>query len=325
MLKIKILSITKERIIYFFLMSVFLSSCVSQKIYDDLETKYNRLLHSNSELVDNNEALVAQRNQLQADVKNLEGTLRNLNDRKVGLENEYTAAKARLDKLIASYEALETESATELSAKANTIRDLLQQLEDKEAALAAENTRLQELQAALEARSQTIEELEELIDAKEAKMNALRDAVTNALASFEGKGLSITKKNGKVYVSMENKLLFNSGSWAVGSQGRQAVKKLGEVLLVNPDIEVLIEGHTDNVPYHGTTLQDNWDLSVKRATAIVRILEKKGVNPQQITAAGRSEFLPVDDNTTATGRAKNRRIEIILAPNLSRINELLGE
>ncbi|HHB52390.1 MAG TPA: cell envelope biogenesis protein OmpA, partial [Saprospiraceae bacterium] len=86
-------------------------------------------------------------------------------------------------------------------------------------------------------------------------MNALRDAVTNALASFEGKGLSITKKNGKVYVSMENKLLFNSGSWAVGSQGRQAVKKLGEVLLVNPDIEVLIEGHTDNVPYHGTTLQ----------------------------------------------------------------------
>lgn len=89
-------------------MSVFLSSCVSQKIYDDLETKYNRLLHSNSELVDNNEALVAQRNQLQADVKNLEGTLRNLNDRKVGLENEYTAAKARLDKLIASYEALET-------------------------------------------------------------------------------------------------------------------------------------------------------------------------------------------------------------------------
>jgi chemotaxis protein MotB len=93
----------------------------------------------------------------------------------------------------------------------------------------------------------------------------------------------------------------------------------------NTDIEVLIEGHTDNVPFHGTTIQDNWDLSVKRATAIVRILKNKGVNPKQITAAGRSEYLPVGDNSKATGRAKNRRIEIILAPNLDRINELLGK
>jgi len=302
-----------------------ISSCVTKKVYEDLEDKYNRLQYSNSELIENNEQLVVQRNQLQNDVKKLEGAVQNLNDRKKSLENEYVAAKDRLDKLIDSYAALESESANKLTEKANTIRDLLTQLEEKEAALATENSRLQKLESELAARSETINELEALIDAKEAKMDALRNAVSNALQSFEGKGLSITHKNGKVYVSMENKLLFQSGSWAVGSQGKNAVIKLAQVLVANTDIEVLIEGHTDNVPYNGNTIQDNWDLSVKRATAIVRILENNQVNPQQITAAGRSKYIAVSDNTSAEGRAKNRRIEIILAPNLDRINELLGE
>lgn len=174
-------------------------------------------------------------------------------------------------------------------------------------------------------RSQTIAELQDLIAAKEAKMNALKNAVSNALKGFEGKGLTVTHKNGKVYVSMENKLLFDSGSWAVGVQGVDAVEKLAVVLVQNPDIEVLIEGHTDNVPYTGTTILDNWDLSVKRATAIVRILQQKGVKPIQITAAGRSEYIPIQSNSTSEGKAKNRRIEIILAPNLDQINKLLGE
>jgi len=290
------------------LMSI--SSCVTKKVYEDLEDKYNRLQYSNSELIENNDNLVTQRNQLQSDVKSLEGTIENLNDRKESLENEYVAAKNRLDKLIDSYEALESESASELSEKANTIRDLLAQLETKEAELAGENSRLQQLESELASRSETINELEELITAKEAKMNALRNAVSNALQSFEGKGLTITNRNGKIYVSMENKLLFQSGSWAVGTQGTNAVVKLAQVLVDNTDIEVLIEGHTDTIPYNGNTIQDNWDLSVKRATAIVRILENKGVNPQQITAAGRSEYIPVSDNTSSEGRAKNRRIEI---------------
>ena len=314
-----------KNILLIIIFLISLSSCVSKKIYDDLEDKYDRLTHSNSELIDNNENLVAQKNELQADVKDLEGAIQKLNDRKTSVENEYVAAKNRLDKLIASYDALESESAAELTEKANTIRDLLASLEENENELAAENTRLQKLQVALNERYETINELEELIASKEAKMNALRNAVSNALASFEGKGLTITHKNGKVYVSMENKLLFNSGSWAVGNQGKDAITKLASVLVSNPDIEVLIEGHTDNVPFTGTTIQDNWDLSVKRATAIVRILQNKGVNPQQITAAGRSKFIPVGDNTNSEGRAKNRRIEIILAPNLDEINELLGE
>lgn len=301
------------------------SSCVSKKVYEDLERKYNRLSNSNSELIDQNESLVAERNALQTDLKNLENSIRDLNDRKLGLEQEYQAAQDRLDKLIASYDALQSESASELTEKATTIRQLLKELEEKEAQLEAENSRLQKLQLELNERSQTIAELQDLIAAKEAKMNALKNAVSNALKGFEGKGLTVTHKNGKVYVSMENKLLFDSGSWAVGVQGVDAVEKLAVVLVQNPDIEVLIEGHTDNVPYTGTTILDNWDLSVKRATAIVRILQQKGVKPIQITAAGRSEYIPIQSNSTSEGKAKNRRIEIILAPNLDQINKLLGE
>jgi len=301
------------------------NSCVSKKLYEDLEHKYNRLLNSNSELVENNEELVVQRNKLKSEVKKLQFTLQELQDRKKLLENDNNAAKARLSELIEAYDALESESAAELTDKANTIRDLITELEAKGKALAAEKHHLQQLQNELNARSETIEELEELIAAKEAKMDALRVAISDALHAFEGKGLTVTNRNGKVYVSMENKLLFDSGSWAVGFQGREAVVELAKVLVQNTDIEVLIEGHTDTVPYKGNTIEDNWDLSVKRATAIVRILQSNGVDPQQITAAGRSKYLPISDNTKAEGRAKNRRIEIILAPNLDRINELLGD
>lgn len=313
----------KTKHLFIILLALSLSSCVSKQVYEDLESKYTQLLNSNSELIGNNESLVAERNKLQADLKDLEASITTLNDRKEGLENEYNAAKSRLDELISSYDALENESSAELSKKANTIRDLLAELEAKEDALISERVRLEKLQTELDARSQTINDLEDLINAKDAKMNALRSAVSNALQSFEGKGLTVTRKNGKVYVSMENKLLFGSGSWSVGSQGKSAVGKLASVLVNNSDIEVLIEGHTDNVPYTGTTIQDNWDLSVKRATAIVRILQNKGVNPTQITAAGRSKYIPVGSNSTTDGKARNRRIEIILAPNLDQINELL--
>ena len=182
------------------------------------------------------------------------------------------------------------------------------------------------LQQELSSRSARVDELEGLIAAKEAKMQQLKDAVSAALSGFEGKGLTVERKNGKVYVSMENKLLFGSGSWAVGAQGRNAVVNLAGVLRQNTDIDVLIEGHTDDVPYGGKgAVADNWDLSTKRATAIVRILIENNVSPEQITAAGRSKYMPVASNVSSSGKAKNRRIEIILAPNLDAINALLNE
>ena len=240
---------------------------------------------------------------------------------------DYNAIKSSLENLKSSYDALEKNSTSEIAKNAQKNRELLAQLEAKEQALAAENDRLLKLKKELEARSKRVAELENVIASKDAKMNRLKDAISKALTNFEGKGLTVEQRDGKVYVSMENKLLFSSGSWAVGTEGRKAVEQLGNVLAENPDIAVLIEGHTDNVPYTGnSSLSGNWDLSTKRATSIVKILkENQNINPENLTAAGRGEFAPVADNDTAKGRAKNRRIEVILTPKLDEISKLLNE
>ncbi|NNJ80678.1 MAG: OmpA family protein, partial [Flavobacteriaceae bacterium] len=154
-----------------------------------------------------------------------------------------------------------------------------------------------------------------------------KDAISAALVNFEGNGLTVEQRDGKVYVSMENKLLFDSGSWAVNSRGSEAVVQLGKVLAQNKEIAVLIEGHTDNVPYRGSgNITDNWDLSTKRATAIVNILtQNSGIPKDNLTAAGRGEYAPLAPNSTADGRSKNRRIEVILTPKLDEIAKLLNE
>ncbi|GAL66371.1 flagellar motor rotation protein MotB [Jejuia pallidilutea] len=193
--------------------------------------------------------------------------------------------------------------------------------------MAAENERLEKLKKALEERSSRIAELENVIATKDAAMTQLKNAISRALTDFEGKGLTVEQRGGKVYVSMENKLLFQSGSWAVNTDGKVAVRSLGNVLAENPDIAVLIEGHTDNVPYSGNgALTSNWDLSTKRATAIVNILrENTAINPENLTAAGRGEYAPIATNDTEEGRAKNRRIEVILTPKLDELSRLLNE
>lgn len=302
---------------------LMLTSCVSSKVYKDLESRHADLKREQRELKseldhlegveeelatlqEEHEALLAERDRLQSDLASLQSNYDNLKN---------------------SYDALEKNSSQAIAENSRQNRELLAQLEEKEKTLADEQARLEKLQKDLEARSQRINELESLIAAKDAKMNALKEAISKALTDFEGKGLTVEQRDGKVYVSMENKLLFNSGSWAVNADGRQAVNQLGNVLAQNPDISVLIEGHTDNVPYGGNgPLKDNWDLSTKRATAIVHILrENNTIDPQNLTAAGRGEYAPVASNDTAEGRAKNRRIEVILTPKLDEVTKLLNE
>jgi chemotaxis protein MotB len=294
-------------------------------VYQELESKFNNLRSSNLELLKEKDELVASKKALEANLESLKNEYAALKNKKLILENEFSSLQTKHKNLEESYDALSTQSSKKLAEQAQKNQELLAELEAKELKLAAENSRLEKLQKELKQRSEQIDELESLINAKEAQMQQLKNAISNALHNFEGKGLTVVHKNGKIYVSMENKLLFNSGSWAVGVEGKKAVEQLANVLAENKDINVLIEGHTDDVPYTGSTLIDNWDLSVKRATAIVRILENKGVDPTQITAAGRSKFVPVDTNKTAEGKAKNRRIEIILAPNLDQISKLLKE
>jgi len=302
-----------------------LNACVSKKVYTELETKYNKLRSANSELIQEKDNLLAVKKTLEDDLLKLNNEYDALSTERALLENNLKALQNKYNNLDESYQVLSAQSSKKLAEQSKKNQELLTQLEEKERKLEAESLRLENLQLELNHRSAQIEELQNLINAKEAQMQQLKDAISKALLNFEGKGLTVEQKNGKIYVSMENKLLFNSGSWAVGTQGKKAVEQLASVLSQNKDINVLIEGHTDNVPYTGTTIIDNWDLSVKRATAIVRILENKGVSQTQITAAGRSEYIPVGTNETKEGKAKNRRIEIILAPNLDEISKILNE
>lgn len=296
------------------------TSCVSKKIYTDLETKYSDLKKENREMADANEALKQEKNLLDLDK---EGLGKDLDKTRAELEKqkaEYAASQGKLKVLQDSYDALEKNSNAALQTNMGKNRDLLEQLEAKSKALAAEQQRLDKTASRLQ-------ELESMIAAKEAAMRTLKETLSKALNGFEGKGLTVEQKNGKVYVSMENKLLFNSGSWAVGTEGRKAIVELGKVLGDNPELSVLIEGHTDNDPYAGSgPIANNWDLSTKRATAIVTILgENTKINKQKLTAAGRSEYSPLASNATAEGKAKNRRIEIILTPRLDEIADMLKE
>ncbi|MCF7559817.1 OmpA family protein [Sabulilitoribacter multivorans] len=306
---------------------VVLASCVSPKVYKDLEAKYAELKKENRKLSDDNEALLSAKTAAKNELKQLQSAYDEAIAQRDKLQADYNATKANYDNLKASYDALEKNSSAAIAANSQKNRELLAQLEAKEQALAAENARLEKLKKELEDRSNRVAELENVIATKDAAMTALKNAISRALTDFEGKGLTVEQRDGKVYVSMENKLLFSSGSWAVGSEGTRAVKQLGNVLGDNPDIAVLIEGHTDNVPYQGNSqLSGNWDLSTKRATAIVNILrENPSINPENLTAAGRGEYAPVASNSTPEGRAKNRRIEVILTPKLDELSRLLNE
>ncbi len=303
------------------------TSCVSKKIYTELEDKYANLKKENRSLSDENDALNKETTKLSNDLDKLQKAYNDAVLERDKLTSELAATKSNLDNLKASYEALEKNSSAAIAENSKKNRELLAQLEAKEQALAAESDRLNKLQKELESRSQRVAELENVIASKDAAMTKLKNAISKALTNFEGKGLTVEQRNGKVYVSMENKLLFKSGSWTVGSEGRKAVEQLGDVLAENPDIAILIEGHTDNVPYKGNAqLSGNWDLSTKRATSIVKILkENASINAENLTAAGRGEFAPIASNDTADGKAKNRRIEIILTPKLDEITKLLND
>ena len=302
------------------LIIVLSTSCVSKKIYTDLESKYADLKKENRSLSDENDDLLKAKIQLELDRDAQNKESEKIKSEREKLQADYAALNKKMDVLQDSYTALEKNSNEALKANLAKNRELLEQLEAKGKALASEQERL-------DASGKRLSELEALIAAKEASMRKLKETLSNALNGFEGKGLTVEQKNGKVYVSMENKLLFKSGSWAVNSEGKTAVVEVGKVLGDNPDISILIEGHTDDDPYAGSgPISDNWDLSTKRATAIVAILsENKSINKQNLTAAGRGEFSPLGSNATAEGKAKNRRIEIILTPRLDAIAEMLKD
>jgi chemotaxis protein MotB len=304
------------------------TSCVSKKVFNELETKFADLKKENRKTADLNDSITKVKNKLDLDYASLKADYDKTKAERDKLAIDFAAADKNLKTLQASYNALEKNSDESLKANMAKNRELLAQLEAKEKALAAEKDRLNKLSADLKKGTDRVNELESIMAAKEAAMKKLKDALSKSLKAFEGKGLTVNQRDGKVYVSMENKLLFESGSWAVGSEGKKAVVAVGTVLAQNPDIAVLIEGHTDNDKFAGAVgqIENNWDLSTKRATAIVNILsENKAVKKENLTAAGRGEFAPLMSNDTPEGKSKNRRIEIILTPKLDEISKMLND
>ena len=287
------------------------TSCVTKSKYQELEAMYSKcaadLKYSNTEKNDfenKNKTLTSEVATLKTQIDNLKEDTTALGRRVRIAERNLAQTKANYDDLLKSFSDQSASKNAEVSELMNALEARQKELEEKEAKLT---------------------ELQNILTQKDAEVKALKNKVADALKGFEEMGLTIYEKNGKVYVSLDEKLLFASGSWDIDSKGKEALGELGKVLANDQNINVVIEGHTDNVPYKGSSaVKDNWDLSVMRATAVVKeILKNKEIIPSRITASGRSEYLPVDDEDTKEARAKNRRTEIILTPKLDELFKII--
>lgn len=234
--------------------------------------------------------------------------------------------KGNIDSLNKSITGIEKKYNELSSAKLSEAEQFNLALKQKSQELEAKTRELENKEKLLAERELALNELRNVIARQDSITKRLNDVLRDALLGFKSDELSVEVKNGKVYVSMSDKLLFKSGSAAVEIKGKEAIKVLAGVLEKNPDIDILIEGHTDNVPIKTAVYQDNWDLSVARATSIVRILTVDyKILPTRLTASGKGEYSPRATNETPEGRALNRRTEIILSPKLDEIMQLLKQ
>ena len=322
--------------------ALFSSSCVTMKKYRELEASNESLENSMDILRETNRRLEIQQTEDKSRINVLEGQIKDLEDQIVEERRKYNTMESKYIKANELYQNLLKIQNELVSGSDTETRKLLAELQQNQQELIQKEDYLRELEDTLNAKKANLEklreefeqqqarlvELETVINQKDSLMTALTSKVSEALFSFKDDELSVEMRNGMLYVSLEEKLLFKSGSFEVGEKGKDAITRLAKVLEINPDIQILIEGHTDNVPYNSTSnlMIDNWDLSVKRATSIVRILlSESNIDPKRLTAAGRSKYLPVDTNETAEGRQKNRRTEIILTPRLDELYDLISK
>lgn len=230
--------------------------------------------------------------------------------------------KNQLDQLQKAFDKYKASGAKETGALQKQLEAKTVELQKKSEDLVTLESELQAKQKLLEEREQRVNELEEMLKRQDDALKALKTKVANALVGFENKGLKVEQKNGKIYVSLEAKLLFKSGSIVVEAEGKGALVQIGKALENEKDLEIVVEGHTDTDKLSSATFpRNNWELSVLRATSVVDILlANSKMNPIKIVAAGRSEFLPVDPSD----KAKNRRIEIIISPDLDALFEIIS-
>jgi chemotaxis protein MotB len=308
-----------------------LASCVTQKKYDRLLSDKVKLEGDNAAC---NDSLTQYKNTTtlyKSEAEKLAKENKNLKDDTSLTNSSFRRTKALYTEEVGVNERLKKDYKTLLdnsSAESSNLTKNLLRKEDELHETAKKNAALSEslnkLSADLKARELRVKDLELVLANKDKAVNELKARVSEALLNFKDKDLTINVKNGKVYVSLAEQLLFKSGSIEVDKKGAEAIKKLASVLKEQKDINVMVEGHTDDVPMKGTNcIADNWDLSVLRATSIVKIITNEGVDPKKLSPCGRGEYSPVAEAKTAEARQKNRRTEIILTPKLDELFKIL--
>jgi chemotaxis protein MotB len=302
--------------------SLALSSCiVSKKKFDDMLAQK---VKAEGELADQSKRL----DQANASITHLNESLKKLKQDSVDLTQNLQTNSKKLADLNSEYEKLNANYKTSLNKSGKLNQDLAQQ-RDQLLAIQGnlEKTRMQNdsLSNSLAEREKKVQDLEQVLARKDKAVQDLKNRISNALLNFKENDLTVKVKNGKVYVSLAEQLLFGSGSIVVDKKGAGALQQLAKAIKDQNDIHVMIEGHTDNVPISQKSkyLEDNWDLSVLRATSITRILIKAGMSPNQIAASGKGEYSPVATNDNSQNKQKNRRTEIIVTPNLDELFKIL--
>lgn len=292
-------------------LAIVFTSCVTKSKYVELDQKYKKCIddfnYSDSERINfenKSKDLANEVTALKTQIETIKQDTAAMGRRIRIAERNLAKSKTDYDDLLKSFTDQNTSKSAEIQNLMNTLEARQKELDEKEAKLA---------------------ELQRILSQKDAEVKALRAKVADALKGFADKGLTIYEKNGKVYVSLDEKLLFASGSWEIDKKGVEALNELGKVLANESDINIVIEGHTDVLAFKGSgNVRDNWDLSVMRATAVVKtILKNTAIDAKRITASGRGEYLPVDTDDTKEARAKNRRTDIILTPKLDALFKII--
>jgi chemotaxis protein MotB len=307
-----------------------LGSCVPAKKYNDLlaqeqkcSSELAKFKASSLEFEGIAKDLETRYEQIQKDVVALKQDTSLLGSRFRQLQTQYDKMAIQNDLLERKFDQYRLSGAKETASLQGDLESKNLELQRKEDALQTLEADLMNKQHLLAEREARVNELEELLRRKDDAAYILRTKVANALKSYEGKGLTVVQKNGKIYVNLEAQLLFNSGSTAVETAGKKALIDLAHVLETEKDLEITVEGHTDTDKLASEkSPKNNWELSVLRATAVVEIMVGSSrMNPAQLAASGRSEYIPVDPKD----KAKNRRIEIIISPNLNELYKIIAK
>lgn len=302
-----------SRLILAITAGIMISSCASVKPCGDIYTKEQQFFQSKKfkEAVHERDSLCVRASDLEGILEATEKDLKRTKGELESSKQQVTNLTDDLDRAKKEYDQLKLASGAKVAGLSTDLATKQAELDAKE-----------EL---LKNREERLKMLEEIVRKQDELMNALSKRVKDALMGFDADELSVEMRDGKVYVSMSDKLLFKSASASVEPKGVEALEKIAAVMIKNTDINMAIEGHTDSLAINTNRFKDNWDLSVARSVSVVRLLQNSGVDPQRITAAGKGEYTPIGDNTTKTGRAKNRRTEIVLTPKLNELMQLLGQ